>query len=597
MHTRVFSILSRRFWLSLLLLLFTATGLWAQSISLGPVFGGVTDTSVVVYIRTTSATPITLELDDDPAFGSPLTYNAATVAASDSVALIQAGGLQPRTTYHARFKINGTVQTAGTGKVRTFPTPGQAGNYVVTFGACQSDNELDTIYVTIATHNPDLFFHMGDWYYPNNDSITRTTTNVYARQWGQVTAAYRNKYDDQYMRPFLANHATGYVYDDCDYVEGNSSSLTASYIRASGTDVDFAEPAFDSTSRRNAIRGYYELYPHYPLVDTAEGIYHSFRLGNIEVFMLDLRSRRSPNLEIFRKTSNFLAPWVYDPPAGHTIMGDIQKQWLKDALLNSTATWKILVCSVPFNKAYNQLMTLALQAQRVTIPGQDNGGFLAGKLADGWSGFQADQAELYDFCVQNDIRNIVVTSGDSHMSAIDDGANAGFPEIMAANLARENGAFFSQLEFLFPSRNLWNRGGQGIGNDDLEYAFGKIETFGNDSLRMSIVDKNNKTIASYTMVEGRPLGTDPLQKLNGAIVSLAPNPVTSQLTVTLDVQAMPKGPATLAIHALDGRRIAELPVDPTDPQQRINTQAYAPGVYFVRLQVGGSFVTKPFLKQ
>ncbi len=50
-----------------------------------------------------------------------------------------------------------------------------------------------------------------------------------------------------------------------------------------------------------------------------------------------------------------------------------------------------------------------------------------GAAADFWSAFQTDQKILLQTCRENIIENVIFVSGDTHIGAIDDGCNAGFP--------------------------------------------------------------------------------------------------------------------------------------------------------------------------
>ena len=72
---------------------------------------------------------------------------------------------------------------------------------------------------------------------------------------------------------------------------------------------------------------------------------------------------------------------------------------------------------------------------------------------------QADQDSLLAFIASRNIRNVIVLSGDSHTSAIDDGTNAGLPEIMAANLDIANSEFLPVLKLF--GIDIWNKGAQG----------------------------------------------------------------------------------------------------------------------------------------
>jgi len=114
------------------------------------------------------------------------------------------------------------------------------------------------------------------------------------------------------------------------------------------------------------------------------GIWQRFSHGSLaEFFLLDARSRRGP--------------------AGSTMLGACQKQWLLNGLAASTAGWKFIVSPVPFNPAT--------------------------KPWDGWGAFAAERAELLEFIATRGIRNVVVLSGDIHSGgALDDGSHSGLPE-------------------------------------------------------------------------------------------------------------------------------------------------------------------------
>jgi hypothetical protein len=103
-------------------------------------------------------------------------------------------------------------------------------------------------------------------------------------------------------------------------------------------------------------------------------------------------------------------------------------------------------------------------------------------------------------------------SGDSHTSAINDDKNAGFPELMAGNLRQTNSRLawlmdnagplpstFCPQANLSQSFALWNAGGQGLGNKNFNNAYGRMEVFGQDSVRLSLVDTAGIAIANLTL--------------------------------------------------------------------------------------------------
>jgi hypothetical protein len=127
--------------------------------------------------------------------------------------------------------------------------------------------------------------------------------------------------------------------------------------------------------RANSINGWLDYFPGYTAVDTSEGLYHSFTIGNAEFFFLDNRSARSPNNEAFYYDSTDVSfPWEFSPPPGHTILGTEQMQWLLNGLENSTAKWKFLLSGTTFNKALKRIINVGLGFQRNTLDIGGSGG-------------------------------------------------------------------------------------------------------------------------------------------------------------------------------------------------------------------------------
>jgi alkaline phosphatase D len=574
----------------------------AQYISHGPVFGGVSDTSLKVYIRTQQARTFALEYSQSPNFTTFATVNDSTRADRDNSVIVTLRGLSPRILYFVRFRFAGNILDTLIGQVRTFPLPTTQNTYsAIGFGSCQSTfrygvpQNRDSIYNTVLRHDLDAFLHLGDWEYPNNDSITQTTTNVYCRNYSGVQTAYRVRYSSPYMPRMLRQIPMGYVWSDCDYVEGNASALSAQYAVVVGTDLVLANPPFAPSARRNVIKGYYENFPAYKAVDTTKGIFHSFRLGSAEFFMLDTRSNRTPDNDAFQKTGPITAPWVFNPPTGHTILGVDQLNWLKTSIKNSRATWKVIVGDVPFNKAQKQLLDLALSVQTLAIPGVGSAGKLASALADAWIGFPADQQSLLDYLSTNNLKNVIYLSGDSHTSAIDDGTNAGIPEFMAANLAIGNSRIVNQVSSFVPPANLWNKGAQGIGNTNYNNAFGKVEFFGEDSLRMTLVDEFNTNVFSYTLRNQYLTAVKPEEDA-ATNWTLKPNPTSGADAVFLSLNAPINKFQRVDIVDVQGRLIGQTSLAQGNTSVQLPTQELPAGLYFVRLFGDNAFSVKPLLK-
>ncbi|RMD95788.1 MAG: T9SS C-terminal target domain-containing protein, partial [Calditrichaeota bacterium] len=98
------------------------------------------------------------------------------------------------------------------------------------------------------------------------------------------------------------------------------------------------------------------------------------------------------------------------------------------------------------------------------------------------------------------IENVIMLSGDSHTAAIDDGANALFPEIMAGALDRTNSREVALAQSF--ALNKWNRGGQTIERNNFNSHYGRVTVFGQDSVRMELIDEFGELITRYTLPAG-----------------------------------------------------------------------------------------------
>jgi len=138
-----------------------------------------------------------------------------------------------------------------------------------------------------------------------------------------------------------------------------------------------------------------EYVPRYPLLPVTLGIWQKFSYAQADFFVLDCRSQRDPKTDPDDMNKSMLD--------GNDLGTAGQLQWLEDGLLSSTARWKIIFTSVVINP-----MT---------------------KCPDGWCGYQTEWNSLKNFINTNNIQGVVFISGDLHIGGIDNGINAGFPEL------------------------------------------------------------------------------------------------------------------------------------------------------------------------
>jgi alkaline phosphatase D len=131
------------------------------------------------------------------------------------------------------------------------------------------------------------------------------------------------------------------------------------------------------------------------------GCWQKFSYGQADFFILDTRSQRDP-----KDTPDGPNKSLLD---GDEFGDEGQWRWLENGLLNSTAKWKFIFSGSPFNPTT--------------------------KKRDAWYGYPDERDRLIELIRSNGIQGIVIISGDIHAGGIDDGTNAGLPEIVvpAAN--------------------------------------------------------------------------------------------------------------------------------------------------------------------
>ncbi len=575
----------------------------AQSLTHGPFAGAVTSSSARFYLRLVPSASANVQLSKNIDFSQRLLGQPVnTDAEHDYAALIAVAQLLPSQLYYYQALVNG--QPVGeVRRFKTFPREGERENFHFAFGSCivtraQHQPEDGRVFAVIAQDEPRFLLQIGDWGYRDNTDSPQNPTDVFSANWARVQASYRAKYDTAYaLQEVLRLAPVDYVYDDHDYMNDNASAM--SYPRADS----FTTISVSSAPRENSVRGYRELFPGYPLAHAQGGIWHKFACGNADFFMLDTRSQRSPNFEAFRRNAA-TDSIEFAPPPSHSMLagdpalpGENQLQWLLRELKASTADWKFLVSTVPFNKSLRGLIDLSvsLQDSMVFLPGLGTQSLLrvALELCDKWAGFPADQERLLQFLKENDVRNVVVLTGDSHTSAIDGGENAGLPELMAGALDQANSRFVLLLQLF--GYDIWNGGGQ---TDTFNDAYGRVTVCGADSVILEIVDEFGARIVRRTILNqniaavAEDENAAPVQSFR--LYPGFPNPWRLQTTAAaIHYELAQRASVSIFVYDFLGRQVRAFQTAWREPGRHAHAwdgrntrgELVANGVYFIRVQM------------
>ncbi|MFV3127202.1 alkaline phosphatase D family protein [Niveispirillum sp. KHB5.9] len=318
----------------------------------GPMVGAPGPSHFTVWVRASGAFDVTLEYATDRDFTKVLTGPTVKARSEDNCCVtLRAEGLRPDTIYWYRLKFDGVYDREQPFPYRTRTAPAGKADFRVAFGSCcriQFDPE-QPIWSVVQALEPDLFFWLGDNIYGDSDEPA-----ALAELYGRGRLVRR-------LEPLLRSKPQLAIWDDHDFGY-NGSDGTSPYKDAS----------------LKLFRNFW-ANPSYGAADNP-GVYFKQSYGGVDFFFLDGRYHRDP-------TEN------PDQP-GKTMLGAAQKAWLKGALVESKAIFKILVSGTGWSTAENE-----------------RGG-------DSWGVYLSERNEIFDFIRDRNITGVACISGDSHMGEL-----------------------------------------------------------------------------------------------------------------------------------------------------------------------------------
>lgn len=319
---------------------------------------------------------------------------------SDFTVKVDVAGLQPGTYYYYQFALGEEKSIIG----RTKTTPEgdidklrfavvscsnfQAG-YFNNYGNIGRRDDLDAV-----IHLGDYIYEYADGGYGDSTLIATGARAIEPKTEILSLADYRARYATYRRDPDLKlahqMHPFITVWDDHE---------TANDAYKDGAQ-NHQEGEGDWVSRREIARQVYNEW--LPIRGEAMPLYRKIRYGNLaELIMLDTRLEGRD-----KQIMDITNPDLYNED--RTILGAEQKAWLKNALENSSAQWKILGNQVMFAE-YN--VGWAAAANDAYTPEQLESIFL-----DIWDGYPVERAELIRFLQEKAIKDVVIITGDVHCS-------------------------------------------------------------------------------------------------------------------------------------------------------------------------------------
>ncbi len=259
------------------------------------------------------------------------------------------------------------------------------------------------IYEAMRKLRPNFFIHSGDTIYADGP-IEAEAEAEDGRVWKNVTTEAKSKvaetlpeYYGQYAYNLMDDNLRRFNAEVPMLAQWDDHEVTNNWYWGMRKDDD--ERYREGSGALLAARGMRAFMDYMPVrrhpLDP-QRLYESFAYGpQLEVFRIDMRSYRGDNADVQPTT---MAPELH-------ILGARQVAWLKDALKNSQATWKVIASDMPLGLI-------------VYSDSKAKKGFEAVALKDGPpAARELEIADLLTFIRDQAVQNVVWLTADVHYTA------------------------------------------------------------------------------------------------------------------------------------------------------------------------------------
>jgi len=350
----------------------------------GPMLGDVRSQRARIWLRLDSAGEVKVRFK--PAGGSWSAPSQGYATGSDNTLIVPLNGLTASTDYSYQLTTDDGASWTTAYKLRTTPPDTAPATFSFVVLTDFMDHAAPALTRALADQ-PDFAVLLGDLDHsgpgkpdgdddPNNDADNYLAAMRTMRQdLRSATTGFGAAFIGSASTPgFIVNSVRQipmyYGWDDHDYCDNNADFSCAARPQAFRVLQEYFVPGRDG-----------DFSP-------SGGTYQRIKYGkDVEIFILDGRS------------------WRNNPDG--SMLGNTQKQWLKDGLLaaqQAGVKMKFVLSPVPFNSTT--------------------------KPWDAWAHYPAERKELVKYIHDNNITGVTIISGDIHSGgALDDGTNSDFPEI------------------------------------------------------------------------------------------------------------------------------------------------------------------------
>jgi alkaline phosphatase D len=361
----------------------------------GVASGDPLSNAVIIWTRVTLDTLVDVSVNwrvaTDTLFQNVVQNGVATASSDrDYTVKVDVTGLNPGTYYYFQFEFDGKRSLIG--RTKTAPT---GDNNHLRFAVVSCSNYQHgyfNAYEHLAYRNDfDAVIHLGDYIYEYGAGgySANLSDRVHEPANATVTLSdYRIRHShyklDEQLRKLHQQYPWIVTWDD--HESANDSWMDGAENHDPNTEGTWVD------RKAASIQAYLEWLPvrEEPVI-TDTKIYRKFRYGDLaDIIVLDTRlegrEEQSSNSTVVNDTNR-------------TMLGQNQYDWLIDQLDDDQTQWKVLAQQV-------MMAPLVLFSQTLNF--------------DQWDGYPAERKKIFDHVLDNDIKNLVVLTGDIHTAWAND---------------------------------------------------------------------------------------------------------------------------------------------------------------------------------
>ena len=321
----------------------------------GPLVGNVTDHSALFWVRTAVECEVEVVLQErEQESGTIESEKHSSTAREDYTAVVMARGLRPNTEYRYGVRINGSPSNVEFKQAfRTMPARSTPSKFTIAFGGGAGYvPENERMWTTISKFDPQALLLLGDNVYIDDPESVIMQQYTYHRR--QSRPEWRN---------LTARTPVFTIWDDHDF--STNDSWGGADIDVPFWKKDWVYPIF----RQNWAN------PGYGGGNEQPGCWYTFQIADVDFIMLDCR---------YYRTNPRVSP--------RSMLGPVQKNWLKNQLTDAKGTFKVICSSVPWDFRTK------------------------GNSRDTWNGYKEEHEEILSFIEEQKIEGVILMSADRHRS-------------------------------------------------------------------------------------------------------------------------------------------------------------------------------------